>query len=66
MKIQINGKEELIENITNLTELINSKNLKPENIVVEHNTKIVSKEEFENVIITEEDKIEIISFVGGG
>jgi len=66
MKIQINGKEELIENVVNLAELINSKNLKPENIVIEHNTKIVSKEEFENVIITEEDRIEIISFVGGG
>ncbi len=66
MKIQINGKEELIENIKNLSGLINSKNLKPENLVIEHNTKIISKEEFKNITIKEGDKIEIISFVGGG
>jgi len=66
MKIKINGKEEEIENKSTLLELVKNRRLIPEKIVVEHNMKIISKENLSDVIVNEDDSIEIVSFVGGG
>ncbi|MGN0677921.1 MAG: sulfur carrier protein ThiS, partial [Ruminococcus sp.] len=38
----------------------------PEIIAVEVNYNIISKSEYENYIISEDDEIEIVSFMGGG
>ena len=66
MIIKINGREETIEKSKNIAELIASKNLSPERIVVEHNFKIVPRESWENSLLNENDSIEVVSFVGGG
>ena len=66
MIIKINGKNEAIERKLNLSDLVMSKNLSPEAIVVEHNRRIVPKEEWPTVALEENDTIEIVSFVGGG
>ncbi|MCX5711088.1 MAG: sulfur carrier protein ThiS [Candidatus Omnitrophica bacterium] len=66
MKIKINGKNEDIEKRLNLDQLILEKGLCAERIVVEHNLRIVPKEEWKRVILHELDNIEIVSFVGGG
>ncbi len=66
MRIKINGQDEGIEKTSNLAELIANKKLSPEKIVVEHNFRIVPKEEWPEVVLRESDNIEIVSFVGGG
>ncbi len=66
MTIIINGKQEILNNKITLLELINLKELNPENIVIEYNEKIIKKEELNNTFINENDIIEMISFVGGG
>lgn len=66
MKVKINGKDESINNTVNLLELILSKNLCAEKIVVEHNLNILPKDKWQEVILQENDTLEIISFVGGG
>ncbi|MFA6320240.1 MAG: sulfur carrier protein ThiS [Candidatus Omnitrophota bacterium] len=66
MNIKINGKEETVSGIKTILELINDKKLIPEHIVVEQNFKIVPKEEWARTVLNEDDKIEIVSFVGGG
>lgn len=66
MIIKINGKEEVIENKLNLLELVKSRGLSPERIVIEHNLCIVPKEKWSGIILEDSDKIEIVSFVGGG
>ncbi len=66
MIIKINGKEESVDRAQNLTELISHKGLVADHIVIEHNSRIVPKEEWGSVIIEENDNIEIVSFVGGG
>lgn len=35
-------------------------------VAIERNDEIVSKEQYSQVIITEADTIEVVSFVGGG
>lgn len=66
MLININGKPEEVKIKSSLTELILSKGLCAEKVVIEHNLRIVPKEEWQNTPLEENDKIEIVSFVGGG
>ena len=66
MIIKINGKDHVIEEELNLLDLITSRKLLPENVVLEHNLCIVPKEEWESVSLRENDSLEIVSFVGGG
>ncbi len=66
MKVKINGQQEVVNNGVFLHELILSKGLCPERIVVEHNFSILSKEKWPEIILEENDNVEIISFLGGG
>lgn len=66
MTVIINGKQEILNNKITLLELINLKELNPQKVVIEHNEKIIKREELKNTFINENDIIEMISFVGGG
>ena len=66
MVIRINGKEETIDIPKNLADLIFSKALIPEHVVVEHNFRIAPAGEWPGIVLKENDNIEIVSFVGGG
>ncbi|ECP7643137.1 sulfur carrier protein ThiS [Campylobacter jejuni] len=48
------------------TDFIQEKGFKIELIALELNGEIIPKSEFENLILKENDKAEIVSFVGGG
>ncbi|ECK2954070.1 sulfur carrier protein ThiS [Campylobacter jejuni] len=47
-------------------DFIKEKGLKIELIALELNGEIIPKSEFENLILKENDKAEIVSFVAGG
>lgn len=47
-------------------EYLELKGLNPTLIALELNGKIIPKDEFEKVIFKQGDKVEILSFVGGG
>jgi len=66
MILRINGQEENVPRCNTLFELISAKDLKVGRIVVEHNSGIVAKERWREVVLNEKDNIEIVSFVGGG
>jgi len=66
MILTINGKQEAIEKSVTLDALVAAKGLCPEKIVVEHNFRIISKEDWPKIALGDKDMIEIISFVGGG
>jgi len=63
--VLVNGKEMDFDNIS-ILELLNNLNLDMNKVVVEVNLEIISKEGYSDYILNKEDKIEIISFVGGG
>ncbi|MDD5060053.1 MAG: sulfur carrier protein ThiS [Candidatus Omnitrophica bacterium] len=65
MRININGKSEEIKKST-LGEIIAEKGLCQDNLVLEHNKRIIPKEEWQDIILKENDVVEIVSFVGGG
>ncbi|SHK00470.1 sulfur carrier protein [Anaerobranca californiensis DSM 14826] len=49
-----------------IDQLLKNLNLKEDVVVVEVNHEIVDKRQFSSKIINEGDKVEIVSFVGGG
>ena len=66
MNVTLNGDSLKLEVDTSLLTLVKIKELQSERIVIEYNYNILSKEEWENTILKENDLIEILSFVVGG
>jgi sulfur carrier protein len=61
----VNGKEMDLHGIT-LESLLDHLKICKERVVVEINYTIVDKNKFKDLLINKEDRIEIVSFVGGG
>ena len=66
MRIQVNGQPREIADNLDLSQLIASLNLKPEQIAVELNQTVVRRVQWQATILREDDKVEIVHFVGGG
>ncbi|CAN5463402.1 MAG: sulfur carrier protein ThiS [Pyrinomonadaceae bacterium] len=66
MKVLINGKVKEIPEGLNLDQLLRHFSLPSQRIAIEMNTSVVRRKDWEDVIVNDSDKIEIIHFVGGG
>ena len=69
MKIRVNGKEKNIEQTNKkvlLSRTLKSLGYNPNTIVVEANDLIINSKKWDNKILKEGDKLEIVSIVGGG
>ena len=66
MNIFINGKLSEVKKNINIQDILRMNNIRDENIVVEINRTIISKMYWDDTRIKENDKIEIITAVGGG
>ncbi|MHB9038790.1 MAG: sulfur carrier protein ThiS [Armatimonadota bacterium] len=66
MRIYVNGKETEITEQMTVAALVAEKGLNPNTVVVEHNLVILPKEEWSQIALADDDKLEIIAFVGGG
>lgn len=66
MIIHLNGKPQEFDEPLNITQLLEIIEVRVNLFVVEHNTNIVHKDEYDKVFLKDQDKIEIVSFVGGG
>ena len=65
-KIQLNGDSYEINNGTNLNELLNKLKIKKNKVAIEVNGEIVEKNKYTNLILSKDDKVEIVQFIGGG
>ncbi|ONI39816.1 thiamine biosynthesis protein ThiS [Candidatus Epulonipiscium fishelsonii] len=61
-----NGKQVSIEENTTLDQFIQINNYDIKKIAVELNLDIIPKLEYKNIILKDSDKLEVVSFVGGG
>ena len=69
MKIKINGEEKYIE-LENqkalLSNILRFLGYKPNTIVVEVNELIINSKKWDNLMLKDGDRLEIVSIVGGG
>lgn len=66
MNIILNGQKYNIESNITLKEMLINLNIEQKNIIAEVNGEVVTKDDFSNKIINENDIIELVRFVGGG
>ena len=65
-KIQLNGDPYEINNGTNLNKLLNKLKIQKNKVAIEVNGQIVEKDKYSNLILSKDDKVEIVHFIGGG
>ena len=66
IKIKVNGKVKLIKNNTKLSNLIKFLKIPVKKVAIELNQEIVDKNELNKIRLQNNDKIEIVHFIGGG
>jgi thiamine biosynthesis protein ThiS len=66
LRVYINGESREVQGTPTLAELINQLDLPAARIAVELNREVVRRSDWGNTMVHEDDRIEIVHFVGGG
>jgi thiamine biosynthesis protein ThiS len=66
MKVFVNGDERELGGATSLAELITLLDLPAARIAIELNREVVRRSDWGSTMLKDEDRIEIVHFVGGG
>lgn len=66
MKITVNGTEREAAEGTTIAQLIETLDVRTDRIATEHNLSVVPKAKYAETVLQDGDRLEIVSFVGGG
>ncbi|KAB2954553.1 sulfur carrier protein ThiS [Heliorestis acidaminivorans] len=66
MTVTINGEQVEVATGTTLISYLKEKELPMEGLIIEYNGTIIYQDDWEKIEFIEGDKIEILTFVGGG
>ena len=66
IQVFINGKKKLLEKNKSLTEVLNHLKITKNGIAIEINSAVVPKSQYVNTFVKDNDRIEIVQFIGGG
>lgn len=66
MQITLNGEAFELERPMSVVELLDSLDIDPRRVAVEHNLAIIRRHTFPDVIVRDGDRVEVVNFVGGG
>ena len=64
--IQVNGEPREISGAITVASLLRELNIKSDRVAVELNLEIMERQAFETRYLQEGDRLEILSFIGGG
>ena len=64
--IQLNGETKKVPGEVTLDRLLELFSLPSQRVAIELNKEVVRRKDWENIIIRDADKIEVVHFVGGG
>ena len=62
----INGEQKSFEKELTLAEFVDSLDLKGRKVAVELNLEVIRKDDWETTTLSDNDRIEVVHFVGGG
>ena len=66
IKIKLNGKLKAIKNNSTLFNIVKKNKIPLTKVAIELNQEIVDKKKIKNINLKNNDKIEIVHFIGGG
>ena len=66
MRLLLNGEERDLAGVSNVADLVASLGLDARKVAVEHNLEIVPRSIYAATALAEGDRIEIVTFIGGG
>jgi thiamine biosynthesis protein ThiS len=66
LRVYVNGESRELSGPTSLAELITQLDLQPTRVAVELNRAVVRRGDWSTTMLGDEDRIEIVHFVGGG
>ena len=66
IKIKLNGKLKTINNKSTLFSIVQKNKIPLAKVAIELNQEIVDKKKIKNINLKNNDKIEIVHFIGGG
>lgn len=66
MHIHVNGEEREIAEGSSVSNLLKELELPADRVAVEINLKIIDRSEFDTYALHGDDRVEILSFIGGG
>jgi sulfur carrier protein len=66
MKLVVNGQERVASDRITLAELLAEMDLSPTRVAVEVNLEVVPRGEHQTHVLRDGDRLEIVTFVGGG
>lgn len=66
LRLIINGENREVPDSLNVAELLKLLNLSSERVAIELNRNVIRRADWSNIKLNENDKLEIIHFVGGG
>ena len=65
-KIQLNGKKIVIKSNYSIFDLLKKYKLSNKKVAIEHNGIIIPKVKYKKKFLKNNDKVEVVSFIGGG
>ena len=65
-KIQLNGKKITIRPKATIYELLKKFNINNKKVAIEHNGIIITKENYKKKYLKDNDRLEVVHFIGGG
>mgnify|MGYP001171645125 CR=1 FL=1 len=66
IKIKLNGKIKLLTHNKNLSNLVKNLKIPIKKVAIELNNEIVDKKNINKIYLKNNDKVEIVHFIGGG
>ncbi|GEP84867.1 ThiS family protein [Staphylococcus piscifermentans] len=66
MKCIINGDSFTFESELSIQNVLESLELDPKRVIAEHNENLIQRDDFAKQIVREDDRLELLEFVGGG
>ncbi len=66
VKIEVNGEPKEFPNDLTVEMLISTLSLEPTRVAIELNRNVVRRSDWSKTVLHDEDRVEIVHFVGGG
>ena len=66
MNLIINGEDRQFDSVLTIAALLERLGMKPDRVAVELNRELLPRERWTATQLTDDDKLEIVHFVGGG